>query len=113
VGKACLIETTRIWRLEAKQLAVETGLAPSNREPICRGSAIDGSEDHLPPDLRAFAMSETERSNLLHALDLRHDEALESLAELDRQVEAAIALIRPPAAVETPAPTSRKKASAA
>ena len=58
-------------------------------------------------------MSETERSNLLHALDLRHDEVLESLAELDRQVEAAIALIRPPAAVETPAPVSRKRGAAA
>lgn len=56
-------------------------------------------------------MSETERLNLLHALDLRHDEVLESLAELDRQVEAAIALIRPPAAVETPAPVGRKKAA--
>jgi hypothetical protein len=58
-------------------------------------------------------MSETERSNLLHALDLRHDEVLESLAELDRQVEAAIALIRPPAAVETPPPLSRKRGAAA
>ena len=58
-------------------------------------------------------MSESERSNLLHTLDLRHDEVLESLAELDRQVEAAIALIRPPAAVETPALTSRKRGSAA
>lgn len=57
-------------------------------------------------------MSETERSNLIHALDLRHDEALELLAELDRQVEEAIALIRPPAAVETPAPTGRKKGAA-
>ena len=54
-------------------------------------------------------MSETERSNLLQALDLRHDEVLESLAELDRQVEAAIALIRPPAAVEAPALASRKR----
>jgi hypothetical protein len=54
-------------------------------------------------------MSETERSNLLQALDLRYDEVLESLAELDRQVEAAIALIRPPVAVETPALASRKR----
>jgi hypothetical protein len=58
-------------------------------------------------------MSETERSNSILALDLRHDEALESLAELDRQVEQAIALIRPPAAVETPAPMGRKKGVAA
>jgi hypothetical protein len=57
-------------------------------------------------------MSETERSNIIQALDLRHDEALESLAELDRQVEQAIALIRPPAEVETPAPTGRKKGAA-
>jgi hypothetical protein len=57
-------------------------------------------------------MSEAERSNIIQALDLRHDEALESLAELDRQVEQAIALIRPPAAVETPGPMSRKKAAA-
>ena len=57
-------------------------------------------------------MSETERSNLLHSLDLRHDEVLESLAELDRQVEQAIALIRPPDAVETPAAIGRKKAAA-
>lgn len=64
------------------------------------------------PLLRAFAMSETERSNIIHALDLRHDEALESLAELDRQVEQAMALIRPPSAVETPAPTGRKKSAA-
>lgn len=56
-------------------------------------------------------MSETERLNLLHALDLRHDEVLESLAELDRQVEAAIALIRPPAAVEAPVTVGRKKAA--
>jgi hypothetical protein len=62
--------------------------------------------------LRAFAMSETERSNMIHALDLRHDEALESLAELDRQVEQSIALIRPPSVVETPAPTGRKKSAA-
>ena len=54
-------------------------------------------------------MSETERSNILQALDLRHDEVLESLAELDRQVEQAIALIRPPAAVETLAAIGRKK----
>ncbi len=101
--------TTRIWKLEAKRLAAETGLAPPNREPICRRSAINGSENCLPPGLRVFAMSETERSNLLHALDLRHDEALEALAELDRQVEAAIALIRPPAAVETPAPVNRRR----
>lgn len=58
-------------------------------------------------------MSETERSNVIHALDLRHDEALESLAELDRQVEQAIALIRPPVAVETPVPAGRKKGAAA
>jgi len=58
-------------------------------------------------------MSETEQSNIIHALDLRHDEALESLAELDRQVEQAMALIRPPAAVVTPAPTGRKKGAAA
>jgi hypothetical protein len=57
-------------------------------------------------------MSETERSNIIQALDLRHDEALESLAELDRQVEQAIALIRPPAEVETPGPTGRKKGAA-
>jgi hypothetical protein len=57
-------------------------------------------------------MSETERSNIIQALDLRHDEALESLAELDRQVEQAIALIRPPAAVETPGPTGWKKGAA-
>ena len=56
-------------------------------------------------------MSETERSNILQALDLRHDEVLESLAELDRQVEQAIALIRPPTAIETPAATGRKKAA--
>ena len=61
------------------------------------------------PQPRAFAMSETERSNILQALDLRHDEVLESLAELDRQVEQAIALIRPPAAVETLAAIGRKK----
>ena len=66
-----------------------------------------------PHGLRVFAMSETERLNLLHALDLRHDEVLESLAELDRQVEAAIALIRPPATVETPATGGRRKANAA
>lgn len=58
-------------------------------------------------------MSETERSNIIQALDLRHDEVLESLAELDRQVEQAIALIRPPAVVETPAPTGRRKVAAA
>lgn len=58
-------------------------------------------------------MSETERSNIIQALDLRHDEALESLAELDRQVEQAIALIRSPAVVETLAPVGRKKGAAA
>lgn len=58
-------------------------------------------------------MSETERSNLLHSLDLRHDEVLESLAELDRQVEAAIAHIRPPAAVEAAAVVTRKRGAAA
>lgn len=58
-------------------------------------------------------MSETERSNLLHSLDLRHDEVLESLAELDRQVEAAIALIRPPAAVEAAAVVTGKRGAAA
>jgi hypothetical protein len=61
-------------------------------------------------------MSESERSNLIQALDLRHDEVLASLAELDLQVEQAIALIRPPAAVETAAstavPTGRKRAAA-
>jgi hypothetical protein len=57
-------------------------------------------------------MSETERSNIIQALDLRHDEVLESLAELDRQLEQAIAFIRPTAAIETPAATSRKKAAA-
>jgi hypothetical protein len=56
-------------------------------------------------------MSETERSKILQALDLRHDEVLESLAELDRQVEQAIALIRPPGVAETPAAISRKKAA--
>jgi hypothetical protein len=61
-------------------------------------------------------MSETERSNLIQALDLRHDEVLASLAELDQQVEQAIALIRPAAAVETAASTAvstgRKRAAA-
>jgi len=63
------------------------------------------------PQLRAFVMSETERSNIIQALDLRHDEVLESLAELDRQVEQAISLIRPPTAIETPEATGRKKAA--
>jgi hypothetical protein len=58
-------------------------------------------------------MSESERSNLIQALDLRHDEVLASLAELDQQVEQAIALIRPPAVVETPVPVGRKKCAAA
>lgn len=65
-----------------------------------------------PSHLRAFVMSETERSNIIQALDLRHDEVLESLAELDRQVEQAIALIRPPAVVDTPAATGGKTTAA-
>jgi hypothetical protein len=51
-------------------------------------------------------MSESERSNLIQALDLRHDEVLASLAELDQEVEKAIALVRPLAVKETPAPTT-------
>jgi hypothetical protein len=75
-------------------------------------SAIDRLRIAFHPAGR-FAMSETERSNIIQALDLRHDEVLESLAELDRQVEQAMALIRPPAVVETPAPTGRKRGAAA
>lgn len=61
-------------------------------------------------------MSDAERLNQLHQLDLRHDELLQMLADLDQQVEAAIALIRPPAASETkaqPAQPPRKKPAAA
>ena len=58
-------------------------------------------------------MSDSERLNQLHQLDLRHDELLQMLADLDQQVEAAIALIRPPAAKEQPAQPPRKKPAAA
>ena len=81
------------------------------REPIRRVSAIDWF-GVASLQVRAFVMSETERSNILQALDLRHDEALESLAELDRQVEQAIAKIRPQAGGETPTATGRKKTAA-
>ncbi len=61
-------------------------------------------------------MSDSERLNQLHQLDLRHDELLQMLADLDQQVDAAIAIIRPPAAKETheqPAQPPRKKPAAA
>jgi hypothetical protein len=58
-------------------------------------------------------MSETQRCNIIRALDLRHDEVLDSLADLDRQVEEALVLIKPPAAAEASGPAERKKRSAA
>ena len=43
-------------------------------------------------------MSDAERFNVLQALDLRHDELLQSLAELDVRIEAVIGQLRPQAA---------------
>lgn len=42
-------------------------------------------------------MSDAERFNVLQALDLRHDELLQSLAELDVRIEAVIGQLRPQA----------------
>ena len=58
-------------------------------------------------------MSDSERLNQLQQLDLRHDELLQMLADLDHQVEAAIAIIRPPAVKEPPTQPPRKKPAAA
>lgn len=45
-------------------------------------------------------MTDSERLNLLQALELRHDELLQSLTELDLRVEAVLGQLRPaPAAV--------------
>lgn len=43
------------------------------------------------------AMTETDRTNVLHDLDARHDELLAELEALEREVQQAIAAIRPAA----------------
>lgn len=58
-------------------------------------------------------MSETERSNVIRALDLRHDEVLQSLATLEQQVELAIAAVRPSTAAEKTSPTPGDRKSSA
>lgn len=64
-------------------------------------------------ELRALAMSETERSNVIRALDLRHDEVLQSLATLEQQVELVIAAVRPSMAAETAVKPGDRNSSAA
>lgn len=44
-------------------------------------------------------MSDSERFNVLQALELRHDELLASLTELDLRVEAVLSQLRPAPAV--------------
>jgi hypothetical protein len=51
-------------------------------------------------------MTETDRSNALHDLDARHDDLLAELEALDREVQQAIAAIRPPASPPAPALTA-------
>ncbi|HEX6961957.1 MAG TPA: hypothetical protein VF175_08835 [Lacipirellula sp.] len=60
-------------------------------------------DERLDPQL---AMTETDRSNVLHDLDARHDELLAELEALDREVQQAIATIRPPAKPAAAAPSA-------
>lgn len=61
-------------------------------------------------------MSDSERFNVLQALELRHDELLASLTELDLRVEAALAQLRPALAaapdVAKPASGQHRKSAA-
>lgn len=57
-------------------------------------------------------MTDSERLNLLQALELRHDELLQSLTELDLRVEAVLGQLRPaPAPAPVPVADAAKPTS--